>query len=135
MTSFLSDEADRKERETLARIKAFADSIRDTGGECDCGEYGIFHVTLVDGRVFRKAGMHGWGGIFRIHRPEDPVQHPLDEIRRRVLVRAGARIEEARDARDHRMVTFYLAVSYCGNEVLVVTPEQIQSVELESEDA
>lgn len=113
------EEADRKERETLARIKSFANAIRDTGGECDCGEYGIFKITLTDGRVFRKAGMHGWGGIFR-------------GIRTHVLASALRLIEEVREDLHHRNITIYLAYSYCGSEGLSVTPEQIHSVELET---
>jgi len=123
---------DVREKTALAEIAAHAQSIRDSGGEGRCGEYGIFKLTLTDGRVFRKVGMHGWGGLFRYHRFGDPEKaSPIEEQRARLLARAHRRIEQSRDDQVHRNVIFYLAECYCGSEDLKVVPEQIVSLELE----
>lgn len=110
------DAAADKERRAVADGAAFAASIRN-GGECRCDEYGVFKLTLKDGRVFRKIGMHGWGGIFR--------------GRQRTLASARSRVQQACD--DGRALIFYLAIFYCGSEIITVMPDEIADLDLEPE--
>lgn len=124
--------ADAKEHRTLAERATFAASIRSTGGECQCDEYGLFRLALTDGRVFRRIGMHGWGGLFRRPRPQDEplVTARESEVLQRHLVSALRRAAQARD--EGRKVIFYLAVFYCGSETLDVEPADIASLTLEA---
>lgn len=65
-----ADETERRavemEQQATSEMAAIAAVLLVDGGECDCGEYGLFRVTMTDGRVFKKAGLHGSGGLYRL---------------------------------------------------------------------
>lgn len=117
-----------KEDRLVAEISVRAAVLRSIGGECDCGsEVGVFRIDLNDGRVFRKAGLHGSGGAFRLD-----AQHREDRERRRKLTaQVHAHIERSRGQTQHRELTIYLAYQYVGSETLRVMPEDIKTIEID----
>jgi|SRR3972149_5620166 len=116
--------ADEKERATLAEIAERAEKLRASGGECDCGRYGLFRVELRNGRVFTKAGVHGRGGIYRLGDgcSMNP-SHVLADVKRLLNYNTRAKV--------HRAMTIYLAERYCGSEILRAEPEEILSITLD----
>lgn len=121
----LLERQDARERETLAEMAALAEKLRASGGHCDCGRYGLFTVTLSDGRVFTGAGIHGRGGIFRLG-DGCPTEAP------RLLADVKRLFKSCLHAEKHRAMTIYLAERYCGSETLVVEPEEIRMISIAS---
>lgn len=102
----------------------FAATIRDTGGECRCGEAGIFTVRLHDGRVFTRTAIHGAGGVRRLapnHRRHELAQRELAIVLRDV----------ARRWSEDEPLIIYLVNDYCGGERLPVEVDKIAAIEFD----
>ncbi len=116
--SRLADDHERraveKERRTIAEMAAFAAPL-------------IFRVTMTDGRVFKKAGLHGSGGLFRL----DQRSAQTKKVAEALLVKVHRMLKFKLEDTNHRSIVIYLAHYYCGSEILSVPPEHIKSIELE----
>jgi hypothetical protein len=101
-----------------------AATIRETGGECQCGEAGIFTVRLHDGRAFTRTALHGSGGVRRLapqHRRHELARHELAHVLRDV----------ARRWREDEPLVIYLVNDYCGAERLPVEIDKIAAIEFD----
>lgn len=119
MLAIRAAEQDEKARLAEAAGEVLAAKLRVEGGECDCGEYGLFTVKLTDGRVYTHTAIHGSGGVWRLSSREDfPV------LLKRVLMF----VERKRADTEFRDVVIYLANRYWGGITMSVPPELIESI-------
>lgn len=115
------DNNDARLRTLEAEGHRLADRLREQGGECDCGERGLFTVKLTDGRVFTKTAIHGSGGVWRLG---NGCPNDFPSLLKGVL----AFVDRKRSSTEFRNVVIYLAERYWGAISMTVTPEEIESI-------
>jgi hypothetical protein len=101
------------------RASTVAGRLRDAGGLCDVSDVlaTLFDVTLRDGRVFRRCGIHGAGGTLRGKKPRALEQ---------------ARLQVFGDGRweSYKEIKIYLVLRWFGENAYYVPRKEIETIAL-----